>query len=177
MFSSCVCSCKTLQKGTNNPQNPIIHLDELMLKSIVCSFKDRPICLWREPKSVPLLSTLQVRLRGGLQRRRRGLAHAGEVLREDRTVSDHLQRQPAPHQVRLRLRDARGRILRPLRGLQDRCVPDCASRDVAACIKQQHRIKKKKQPEVEQKPSRCCFLHARLNVMNRLVENSQFKFN
>lgn len=55
--------------------------------------------------------------------------------------------------------------------------PDCASRDVAACIKQQHRIKKKKQPEVEQKPSRCCFLHARLNVMNRLVENSQFKFN
>lgn len=56
------------------------------------------------------------------------------------------------------------------------CVPDCASRDVAACIKQQHQIKKKL-PEVEQKRSRCCFLHARLNVMNRLVENSQFKFN
>lgn len=65
---------------------------------------------------------LQVWLRGGVQRRRRAFAHAGEVLREDRPVSDHLQRRPAPHQVRVRLRDARGGLLCALRGLQDRCV-------------------------------------------------------
>lgn len=65
---------------------------------------------------------LQVRLRGGVQWRRRARAHAGEVLREDRAVSHHLHRRTAAHQVRVRLRDARRRLLRPLRGLQDRWV-------------------------------------------------------
>lgn len=65
---------------------------------------------------------LQVRLRGGVQRRGRELAHVGEVLREDRAVPHHLQRQAAPHQVRVRLRDPRGGVLRAIRGLQNRWV-------------------------------------------------------
>lgn len=69
-----------------------------------------------------LLPPPQVRLRGCLQPRWRQLANDREVLREDRSVSHHFQRRPAAHQVCVRLRDARGRILRPLRGLQDRCV-------------------------------------------------------
>lgn len=54
----------------------------------------------REPKPVSPLSS-QIRLCGGLQWRGRGFAHVGKVLREDRTISDHLQRHPTPHQVRL----------------------------------------------------------------------------
>lgn len=64
----------------------------------------------------------QVRLCGSLQWRWWVFAHVGKVLRENRAISDHLHRRPAPHQVCLRLRDPRGGILCSLWGLQDRCV-------------------------------------------------------
>lgn len=67
-----------------------------------------------------LFPVTQVRLRGGAGRRGRERPAGGEVLREDRPVSRRLVWKPALRQVRVRLRDARGGLLHPIRDLQDR---------------------------------------------------------
>lgn len=119
----CADSSKQPLKTEGTPRL-IIRRETLMWESIM-GWRGGWAHLDPAPVGLRLISSWflpQVRLRGGVQRRGRELAHAGEVLREDRAVPHHLQRQAAPHQVRVRLRDPRGGLLRAVRGLQNRWV-------------------------------------------------------